>query len=56
VGIGRPYTWGLATFGQEGVERVIEILNAELTLTMRQCGTPTRAQIAKAHVRRMSAI
>jgi isopentenyl diphosphate isomerase/L-lactate dehydrogenase-like FMN-dependent dehydrogenase len=56
VGIGRPYTWGLATFGQEGVERVIEILNAELTLTMRQCGTPTLAHITKAQVRRMSAI
>lgn len=53
VGIGRPYTWGLAAFGQEGVERVIDILNAELTLTMRQCGTPTLAQITKAHVRRV---
>jgi isopentenyl diphosphate isomerase/L-lactate dehydrogenase-like FMN-dependent dehydrogenase len=53
VGIGRPYTWGLAAFGQDGVERVIDILNAELTLTMRQCGTPTLAQITKAHVRRL---
>jgi len=53
VGIGRPYTWGLASFGQEGVERVLDILNAELNLTMRQCGTPTLAQITKAHVRRI---
>jgi 4-hydroxymandelate oxidase len=53
VGIGRPYTWGLASFGQEGVERVLDILNAELNLTMRQCGTPTQAQITKAHVRRI---
>jgi len=52
VGIGRPYTWGLSAFGQEGVERVLDILNAELTMTMRQCGTPTLAQITKAHVRR----
>jgi isopentenyl diphosphate isomerase/L-lactate dehydrogenase-like FMN-dependent dehydrogenase len=51
VGIGRPYTWGLASFGQEGVERVLDILNAELTLTMRECGTPTLAQITRAHVR-----
>ncbi|HEY6506632.1 MAG TPA: alpha-hydroxy acid oxidase [Vicinamibacterales bacterium] len=51
VGIGRPYTWGLAAFGQPGVERVLDILNAELNLTMRQCGTPTLAQITKAHVR-----
>jgi len=50
VGIGRPYTWGLAAFGQQGVERVLEILNAELTMTMRQCGTPTLARITKGHV------
>ena len=49
VGIGRPYTWGLAAFGQEGVERVLEILNAELNMTMRQCGTPTLARITKGH-------
>jgi isopentenyl diphosphate isomerase/L-lactate dehydrogenase-like FMN-dependent dehydrogenase len=38
VGIGRPYVWGLAAFGQDGVERVIEILRAELAMTMRNCG------------------
>ena len=53
VGIGRPYTWGLAAFGQEGVERVLEILNAELTRTMRQCGTPTLARITKGHSARL---
>jgi hypothetical protein len=36
VGMGRPYIWGLSAFGQAGVERVLEILRAELTLTMRQ--------------------
>jgi isopentenyl diphosphate isomerase/L-lactate dehydrogenase-like FMN-dependent dehydrogenase len=51
VGIGRPYAWGLTAFGQEGVERVIDILTAELTLTMRQCGTPTLAHITTAHTR-----
>ena len=51
VGIGRPYIWGLTAFGQEGVERVIDILRAELTLTMRQCGTTTIAQITSASVR-----
>jgi len=45
VGIGRPYIWGLSAFGQEGVERVLEILRAELTLTMRQMGTPTIKEI-----------
>ena len=31
--------------------RVLDILNAELTLTMRQCGTPTLGQITRAHVK-----
>jgi 4-hydroxymandelate oxidase len=50
VGIGRPYIYGLTAFGQEGVERVLEILQAELTLTMRQCGTPSLRQISSASV------
>ena len=45
VGIGRPYIWGLAGYGQPGVERVLQILRAELTLTMRQCGTSSIEQI-----------
>jgi len=48
VGIGRPYIWGLSAFGQPGVERVIEILRAELLLAMRECGTPTVAGITRA--------
>jgi isopentenyl diphosphate isomerase/L-lactate dehydrogenase-like FMN-dependent dehydrogenase len=52
VGIGRPYIYGLSSFGQEGVERVLDILRAELTLTMRQCGTPAIAQITRASVLR----
>jgi isopentenyl diphosphate isomerase/L-lactate dehydrogenase-like FMN-dependent dehydrogenase len=39
VGIGRPYIWGLSSFGQAGVERVLQILNAELRLAMVGCGT-----------------
>ncbi len=50
VGIGRPYTWGLTAFGQQGVERVIDILQAELQRTMRQCGTPTVARITRSSV------
>ena len=48
VGIGRPYVWGLSAFGQQGVERVIDILRAELQLTMRQSGTPAIRQITRA--------
>jgi isopentenyl diphosphate isomerase/L-lactate dehydrogenase-like FMN-dependent dehydrogenase len=50
VGIGRPYIWGLGAFGQPGVERVLEILRAELTLTMRQLGTRSLAEIKKSSV------
>jgi isopentenyl diphosphate isomerase/L-lactate dehydrogenase-like FMN-dependent dehydrogenase len=45
VGIGRPQAWGLAAFGQPGVEAVIDILNRELAGIMRQAGTPTLASI-----------
>lgn len=50
VGIGRPYIWGLSAFGQAGVERVLDVLRAELQLTMRQCGTPAIKQITRAAV------
>ncbi len=50
VGIGRPYVWALSAFGQEGVERVLDILRAELQLTMRECGTPSIPQITRASV------
>jgi (S)-2-hydroxy-acid oxidase len=52
VGIGRPQAWGLAAFGQPGVERVIDIYNAELAAIMRQAGTPSIADISAASVLR----
>lgn len=54
VGIGRPQAWGLAAFGQSGVEAVIDILNTELTNIMRQAGTPTVASIMREHVARVT--
>jgi len=39
VGIGRPYVWGLGAFGQQGVDKVIELLLAEFTMVMRQTRT-----------------
>jgi isopentenyl diphosphate isomerase/L-lactate dehydrogenase-like FMN-dependent dehydrogenase len=53
VGIGRPYIWGLSAFGQDGVERVLEILRAELTMTMKQMGTPAVKDITAARVVRL---
>ena len=52
VGIGRPQAWGLAAFGQPGVEAVLDILNTELTNIMRQAGTPTVASITRDSVMR----
>jgi 4-hydroxymandelate oxidase len=45
VGIGRPQGWGLAAFGQEGVEAVVDIYARELQAIMRQAGTPNVADI-----------
>jgi (S)-2-hydroxy-acid oxidase len=55
VGIGRPQVWGLAAFGQAGVEAVIDILNRELTTIMRQAGTASIANITGAQVLRSGA-
>jgi 4-hydroxymandelate oxidase len=52
VGIGRPYLWGLGAFGQPGVERVLDILRAELELVMAQCGVRTIGEIKPSHVTR----
>jgi 4-hydroxymandelate oxidase len=52
VGIGRPYIYGLAAFGQQGVERIVEILRAELTMVMKQCGTPSIGRITPASIAR----
>lgn len=52
VGIGRPYLWGLSAFGQPGVERVLDLLNAEFRLAMAQCGTRSIQEINPAYVTR----
>jgi 4-hydroxymandelate oxidase len=50
VGIGRPHSWGLAAFGQAGVEAVLEMLRRELKTIMRQAGTTSVEKITKAYV------
>jgi isopentenyl diphosphate isomerase/L-lactate dehydrogenase-like FMN-dependent dehydrogenase len=52
VCLGRPYIWGLAAFGQAGVERVLDILRAELELVMKQCGATSVAAIGPASIGR----
>jgi len=50
VGIGRPYLWGLAAFGQAGVEAVLTILRRELETVMRHAGTTTVGRIGREYV------
>jgi isopentenyl diphosphate isomerase/L-lactate dehydrogenase-like FMN-dependent dehydrogenase len=50
TGIGRPYIWGLASFGQEGVETVLALLRTETEMVMRQAGTPSVKAITRAHI------
>jgi len=45
VCVGRPYLWGLGAFGQPGVERVLTLLQEELSGTMKQMGTASIADI-----------
>ncbi len=50
VGVGRPYVWGLAAFGQPGVEKVLDILRIEFELIMRQAGVTSLDQIKRSYV------
>jgi isopentenyl diphosphate isomerase/L-lactate dehydrogenase-like FMN-dependent dehydrogenase len=50
--VGRPYAWGLAAFGQPGVDRALQILKAELEVTMRSMGAPSLAAMRKGYVQR----
>ncbi len=43
--IGRPVLWGLTLGGKQGVERVYELLRAEIDLAMALCGASTLAEL-----------
>jgi lactate 2-monooxygenase len=43
--LGRPYLWGLAIEGQQGVETVLKMVLAELDLTMALCGYTSPDQL-----------
>jgi 4-hydroxymandelate oxidase len=51
VGIGRPYLWALAAFGQRGVAQVMKILQAELATDMGMAGTGRISEIDRSFVR-----
>ncbi len=54
AGIGRPYLWGLGAFGQEGVERVLDLVRTETRAAMQQCGVRSVKELNSRFVRRAS--
>jgi len=50
---GRPPLWGLAAFGQPGVERVLWMLSAEFKLSMGLCGIARITDIDRKIVKRI---
>ena len=53
VGIGRPYAYGLAIGGQQGIEHVLKCILAETDLTMAIDGYPTIASLTRDALRRV---
>jgi 4-hydroxymandelate oxidase len=51
VGLGRAALWGLAAYGPQGLQKVLEILQAELVQAMAATGRPTLASIDRSLVR-----
>jgi isopentenyl diphosphate isomerase/L-lactate dehydrogenase-like FMN-dependent dehydrogenase len=51
VGLGRVPLWGLAAYGPQGVQKILEILQAELVQAMEATGRPTLASIDRTLVR-----
>lgn len=49
--IGRPYLWGLAAFGQEGVQRVIEVLEGETRIALALSGAGTMRGVDRSFIR-----
>ncbi|QNE89180.1 alpha-hydroxy-acid oxidizing protein [Corynebacterium incognita] len=48
--VGRAYLYGLMAGGREGVDKVIELLTAELTNTMQLLGVERPSEISRDHV------
>lgn len=45
--IGKPYLWGLAAFGEPGVDRILAILKRELRIVMTQMGAANLQSIER---------
>jgi 4-hydroxymandelate oxidase len=49
---GRPFVWGLAVGGEEGVAAVLELLRGELELALALLGCTSPVEVTSAHVSR----
>jgi len=49
--IGRAYLYGLMAGGQEGVERTLQIMQSEMTRTMKLLGVNSLVELEPKHVR-----
>merc|ERR1712137_787151 len=50
IGIGRPVLYSLASYGERGIVRMVNMLQDELQMVMRLSGTPNVASITEKHV------
>jgi 4-hydroxymandelate oxidase len=51
VMIGRPIAWGLAAYGPEGAQQVLEMLQTEVARDMAHAGRPTLKDIDRTVVK-----
>ena len=49
-GVGRPVLYSLASYGQNGIVRMVHMLQDELQMVMRLAGTPNIPSITEKHV------
>jgi isopentenyl diphosphate isomerase/L-lactate dehydrogenase-like FMN-dependent dehydrogenase len=49
--VGRPYVFALASGGERGVDRLLQMMTTEIELAMAYCGCPTIADIDRTIVR-----
>merc|ERR1712193_45029 len=49
-GLGRPFLYGIGSYGQQGAEKVVDILMAEMEMCMRLMGTPKLSDIGRKHI------
>jgi L-lactate dehydrogenase (cytochrome) len=50
VGIGKPAVYSMSAYGQEGIQRCLQILKEELEQAMRLCGVKKLSDLTPAHV------